>query len=366
MSSVPLPWEEKPKTIELSIDDDETSEFKLVARGKGPFRTKYRPQKLSELVPTCSLELLKNQIDNPGSSQIYLFEGKTGTGKTTCARILAKASACLADNSLSKPCLTCKNCQNYEKSYDKIELNAANQNKVDDIRQLVEDMRYSPSAFPKKIYILDEVQRCTDAGQQVLLAEVEEPYPYLLIFLCTTDIKNINKALVDRACRITFNSLLPSQSGEIIRQITKKEGLTILEDDYEKFHHYSNGSVRALLNLLENYKDNGNKIDFSLLEEQGVPGEVKNIFKLIKEGEWEKLLFILNNFKTKKNAETLRIGMQNYIRGTILRTEDISEATIYAKVLEEMNKPPVGDTVYDKYNNFVVRCTKTCNFFANK
>jgi len=277
---------------------------------------------------------------------------------------LARANICLVDNTLEKPCLTCKNCKSYDKSYDKIELNVANQNKVDDIRRLVEDMRYGPSNFIKKVYILDEIQRCTDAGQQVMLAELEEPYSYLLIFLCTTNIEVINKALVDRACRVTFKDLTPSQSGEIIRQVDKNENLSISEDDYEEFHHYSNGSVRALLNLLENYKNSGNSIDFSLLEDIDTPGGVVEIFKLIKEGNWEELITILTKFETRKNAEEIRIGMQNYIRGAILNTTDIKEATNYAKVLEEISIPPTSDTVFARYNNLIMRCTKTCNFFA--
>ena len=104
--------------------------FKLVPRevrggGLGVWREKYRPQKLEELVPTCSIEQLRNQLDNPNASHVFLFEGKSGTGKTTAARIMARASVCLADNTYDKPCLSCKNCKSYDKSFDKLEINTA-------------------------------------------------------------------------------------------------------------------------------------------------------------------------------------------------------------------------------------------------
>ena len=94
--------------------DDYT--FHLKPRGLGPFREKYRPQKFDELVPTFSVEQLRNQVDNPGASQIFLLTGLSGLGKTTSARVLARAFICTADNTYDKPCLECKNCKRFDKN----------------------------------------------------------------------------------------------------------------------------------------------------------------------------------------------------------------------------------------------------------
>lgn len=356
--TIELPWNIEPPHLESS---ENTSEFKLKGRGIGPFREKYRPQIISEIVPTCSIELLKNQIDNPGASKVFLFEGKTGTGKTTCAKILAKASICLEQNSLNKPCLKCKNCLAYDLSFDKVELNASNQNKVDNVRDLIEDMRYGPAIFPRKIYILDEIHRYTKDAQNALLIELENAYHYLLIIFCTTDASALEQTLIDRTCRITFKEMTPAQSGKIIQQIASYEDLSIPEDMYEDFYYYSNGSIRALLNLLEAFKDSKGDYEFATYENDYVLADVKKLYNYITKGDWSSLSKILANPQTRKDAEALRIGLQNYFRGVLLR-KPLNEALLLAKVLEEMNKN-LNDDMISRYNNLILRCAKACSLF---
>jgi DNA polymerase-3 subunit gamma/tau len=372
---MPFDFEKNAEKDEISINDfinkDEAEQefgFTLVARGSdSPFRNKYRPQKLTELVPTCSVELLQNQIDNPSASQVYLFEGATGTGKTTCARILAKASVCIAENSLDKPCLKCSNCTSFETSFDKIELNTANQNKIDDIRKLIEDLRYHPSVYPKKIYILDEVQRLTDGSQQILLTVLEEPHPYLLVFLCTTDIKNINKALVDRACRITFKNLTTVQASAVIKQISTREMLEPINDDLaESLFYQSNGSVRALLNALEIYKNSKGKFEVDNWVSDEVSPDVKLLFRSISNGDWTKLSKQLKNPKIKKEAESLRLGLENYIRAIMLNKETINEAAIYANAFKVISGSLMNEINISQYNNFVFKCLRACNVFKDR
>ena len=201
--------------------------FNLKPRGTGVFREKYRPQTFEEIVPTCSVEQLRNQVDNPSASQIFLMEGRSGTGKTTCARVLARALICTEENSFSKPCLQCRNCKRFDKSFDVLQLNTADKNKVDNVRDLVVDMKTLPANFPKKVYILDEVQRLTKDAQQVLLTELEEPHSHILVFLCTTDSQKLHKALVDRACRISFKNVTTQQALDVINQVLHYEKLEV-------------------------------------------------------------------------------------------------------------------------------------------
>lgn len=338
--------------------------FKLVPRDKrggekGTYREKYRPQKLEEVVPTCSIEQLRNQIDNPDASQVFLFEGKSGTGKTTSARIMAKACVCLADNPYDKPCLSCKNCKSYDRSFDKLEINAADKNKVDDIRSLVEDMKTLPAIYDKKIYILDEVQRLTKDAQQVLLTELEDPRSYLLVFLCTTDIKDINKALVDRCCRVTFKDLTPTHATSIIEQIAHHEKLDISDDIRESLYFQAQGSIRALLNNIQAYAEKG--FDPNQLIDDETTSEVKTLFKLIQKGDWTKLAKELSKSNVRKEPESLRMGLENYMRVVLLNTSNIREASKLGNAMLRLQ-----GSLYDEkstnamYNIFIVKCLRAC------
>ena len=337
--------------------------FKLVPRGSEAFREKYRPQRLEEVVPTCPIEQLKNQLDNPNASRVFLFEGKSGTGKTTSARIMARAFVCLANNTYDKPCLNCKNCKGFDKSFDVLQLNAADKNKVDDMRSIVEDMKTLPGVFRYKIYILDEVQRLTKDAQQVLLTELEDPASYLLVFLCTTDIKDINKALVDRCCRITFKDLTPRDASAIIDQIATHEGLVIDDDLKDSIFFQAQGSIRALLNNIQAYAEKG--FDPLASIEDDAPAEVKALFKLITSGKWEKLSKELKKPHVRKDAEGLRFGLENYARVVLLNTVNVSEAATLGNAIIRLQGSLFEEpNITAMYNAFVVKCLRACCVFA--
>lgn len=358
----PFAFEEESASGDTAIKPAPQFDFTLVPRGTGPFREKYRPQKIEELVPTCSIELLRNQIDNPGASQIYILEGPTGVGKTTCARVLARAANCLANNSQVKPCLECKNCVTYDDSYDKIELNAANQNKVEDIRSLVEDMRYAPAVYTKKIYILDEVQRLTDAAQQVLLTELEEPFSYLEVFLCTTNLSELNKALVDRSCRITFSALQAYHAGQIVKQVFRHENIKCDDESViEQIYIKSQGSIRALLNNIQAYAENGFSPELWMSDDG--TAEVKSIFTHIVKADWSALSKLLKENVIRKNTEELRIGLENYIRGVLLRSSNLEDSFKLGQAMEAMQGSLITMNSATQYNTFVLKCLKACYAF---
>jgi DNA polymerase III delta prime subunit len=334
------------------------SSFQLVARGSGDFKTIYRPQKFEELIPTCSIEQLRSFVDNPNSSRIFLFEGRTGTGKTTCARIVAKANVCLAKNTKDKPCLTCKNCENFDRAPDLLEINIADKRKIEDARQLVTEMSYRPQFLGKKIYILDEVQQLTPEAQQVLLKHLEEPKDYVWVFLCTTNKQGLDKALVDRANTVTFHDISPRDAGILIDQILEKIGKTATLEIKESFLVNAQGAVRALLKNLQAYNEGGYDPN-QLLEEDEETAGVKELSTAITQNKWGNVAALLKKPDIRNNPEKTRIGLESYFRGALLRASD--EPMKFGVLLKTMNGPlkePVP------YNDFVFRCYKA--FEANR
>jgi DNA polymerase III subunit gamma/tau len=342
---------------------EEKAEFKLVKRGDGPFREKYRPQRINEVVPTCSKEQLLSIIRNPQASQIYLLEGRTGTGKTTCARVLAKAYVCQDTQDENKPCLVCEACEAFEKSYDVYEINGADKNKVEDARSWAEDFRYSPSVFRYKIYIIDEIQRLTDAAQQVLLTELEEPPPYLLVFMCTTDSKQLAKPLADRATRVTFADLKASHAGTIIKQICSLEGISVSEDIIDSLYQQSKGSIRALLNNIQTCAAGG--FDPENWEEDEAPAEIVSLFKLITKGLWQELAKSLAKPNIRSEPETIRMSLENYFRGVILRCSSLDEAHRLGEAMVRLSGSLFSETSTCQYNQFVLKCLRACYVFRS-
>ena len=351
---LPFDLKNKPKDEARIESRGEPAPFTLVPRGTGPFREKYRPVTLSEVIPTCSKDLLQHQIDDTDASHIYMFEGPTGTGKTTCARILAKAMNCLGSTRL-KPCLGCQNCKSYPKSFDKTEINSANHNKIENIRNLVVDMRYSPAIYDKKIYILDEVQRITPEAQQVLLAELEDPKSYLRIFLCTTNLSDINPALVDRACKISFSTVKPSDAMEVIRQVSVHEEAEIPKKIQSKLYMESHGSIRALLNNTQAYIQNG----FQEEPCESTETNVRKLYEAIISANWRSLSEQLKHPDVRRNTDDLQTGLTSYIRAILLNQNENSDSirTLY-RFLEVLVLPLQGLSSVSKYNSFVMICTK--------
>ena len=340
--------------------------FKLVSRGRGPLRERYRPLRIEELVPTCSIQQLKNLVDNPNSSQIFLFEGITGSGKTTCARIIAKASICLADNTSDKPCLDCKTCKTFETSVDITEINVADRRKIDDVRQLVSQMRFRPglTGSSKKIYILDEVHQYTPEAQQVLLTQLENPPPYVLVFLCTTDAHTLNKALIDRSSRIQFKDVHAELAAQVISQVLAIEGIEASEDVRLSFYHQCKGSIRALLNNIQSYTEGG--YDQENWNEDQTDAAVATLAQGILRGNWEDLVIALRKPNVRKSPEETRRGLECYLRGVILSVEnnvpknDFNKAVKIGNALARICGSLHNEVSVSKYNGLVLKCLLAC------
>ena len=172
---------------------------------------KYRPQTFDDVSGQLAVtQTLKNQLSSGKLSHAYLFTGSRGTGKTTCAKILAKAVNCtnLRDGN---PCNCCDACKSIDSGscMDVLEIDAASNNGVDNVRDLRDDAIYSPSQVKKRVYIIDEVHMLSISAFNALLKIIEEPPEHLLFILATTELHKVPATILSRCQRFSFRRITP-------------------------------------------------------------------------------------------------------------------------------------------------------------
>ena len=231
-----------------------SSGFQLVARDTGPPRDRYRPQQLSEVVPTFSMKEARAILESENVSQVYLFEGLTGCGKTTLARIISRALVCESPDAVTKPCLTCAPCKGMEHSPDFTEINIADFRGIDAIRDNISGMSTLPGYLKRKVYIFDEAHQLTPAAQEMLNKVLEEPIGNTVIFLCTTNLKGLRRTLLGRCAQLTFKRVTRVQMQQVVKQVVGDAGLPYPNDGvFEDMFMQADGSIRDLMNLLDRY-----------------------------------------------------------------------------------------------------------------
>ncbi len=214
---------------------------------------KLRPLTFDEVVAQEHItETLKNAIRSGRIAHAYLFCGTRGTGKTTTARILAKALNC-KKGPTPEPCLKCVNCKEIasSSSMDVIEIDAASNTSVDDIRDLRENVRYAPAGGRYKIYIIDEVHRLSGAAFDALLKTLEEPPDHVIFIFATTEPHNLPATILSRTQRYDFRRIPLSDITDSLRRASDSEGITITDDALALVARKGDGSLRDALSLFE-------------------------------------------------------------------------------------------------------------------
>lgn len=214
---------------------------------------KYRPATFQDMSgQEHVVRTLKNQIRHKTVSHAYIFTGSRGTGKTTAARIFAKAVNCLAPQDGS-PCGTCEACQNLEKSnsLDVIEMDAASNNSVDDIRQVIESVKYPPVNVRYKVYIIDEAHMLSPSAFNALLKTLEEPPEYVIFILATTEVHKLPQTVASRCMRFDFELLSLPILKERLRYIFDDMKIAYEEDALEAIAISGEGSFRDTLSVAE-------------------------------------------------------------------------------------------------------------------
>lgn len=233
---------------------------------------KYRPASFDEISGENEIvKTLKLSLKNKSTSHAYLFSGPRGVGKTTTARLIAKGVNCLDLLEDGEPCNSCRNCVsiNEGRFSDLIEIDAASNRSIDEIRSLKEKINYQPVEGLKKVYIIDEAHMLTKEAFNALLKTLEEPPAHVIFILATTELEKILPTIISRCQRYDFKTLELSEMKERLKFILKEEKIEMEEDVFPIIYETSAGSMRDSISILERLiiSSNGEKINLTLAEE---------------------------------------------------------------------------------------------------
>jgi DNA polymerase-3 subunit gamma/tau len=227
---------------------------------------KYRPNTFNTVVGQDSIvATLKNAIKTNQVAQAFLFCGPRGVGKTTCARILAKALNCTDLTDDHEPCNECPSCQSFNQSasFNVYELDAASNNSVEDIRSLVEQVRISPQGAKYKVYIIDEVHMLSNQAFNAFLKTLEEPPSYAKFILATTEKHKIIPTILSRCQVYDFKRITDNDIAKHLEYVAKQEGVTIEQEALRVIASKADGALRDALSIFDQLvSSSGNQISY--------------------------------------------------------------------------------------------------------
>ena len=339
-----------------NVDKEECSVYKALYR-------KWRPLTFDDVISQQHItDTLKNQLKNEKTAHAYLFTGSRGTGKTTCARILAKAVNC-PNMKDGNPCLQCDICREAEEGSltDIIEIDAASNNGVEDIRDLRDGAVYSPERCRYKIYIVDEVHMLSASAFNALLKIMEEPPPYVKFILATTEIHKVPATVASRCQRYDFRRIRQQDIAQRLLYIAEKEQLSLTSDGAALIAKLADGGMRDAVSLLDQCSVCAENIDAAAVSQAaGIAGKdfLYDILDAISDSDSAKALAVTAKlYDMSKDlmrlCEELILQLRNVM---LMKASPKNAEEIIAVMPEDMDRlrniaeKSELDTILDKLN----------------
>ena len=286
---------------------------------------KWRPRTFDDVVGQAHItDTLKRQVEGNRLSHAYLFTGTRGTGKTTCAKILARAVNC-EHPVQGNPCNACPACLGIESGavLDVLELDAASNNGVDQVRALRDEAVYTPAAVRKRVYIVDEVHMLSTPAFNALLKILEEPPEHLMFILATTELHKVPATIKSRCQQFAFKRILPGDITRRLGYVAEQEGLDLTADAAALLARLADGGLRDALSLLDQCSGGGGTVDEArVLGTLGLAGnlETARLMELIADGDAAQALETLDRlYRAGKDVGSMLSELSGLTRDLLLR-----------------------------------------------
>lgn len=308
---------------------------------------KYRPVTFDSVVGQSHITTtLKNAIKNNHLAQAFLFCGPRGVGKTTCARILAKTINCTNLTSDCESCGQCNSCLSFQNnaSFNVFELDAASNNSVDDIRQVVDQVRYPPQDGEFKVYIIDEVHMLSSSAFNAFLKTLEEPPKYAIFILATTEKNKILPTILSRCQIFDFNRIMVKDMAAHLAMIAGKEGVQYEDEALRLIAMKADGGLRDALSMFDRIVtfSLGKTLDYKTVIDNLHILDYEYFFKLtdyLFQGELSKPLLIFDEIlRNGFDGHNFLVGLMEHLRNVMVCKDNVTVILL-----------PVSDSVKQRY-----------------
>ena len=302
---------------------------------------KYRPDNFSNIIgQDYMVSILKNSIQKDHISHAYIFSGPRGTGKTSTAKVFAKAINCMHPTEKG-PCNECESCIHFKENADIIEIDAASNNGVDEIREIINNIKLAPAYSKYKVYIIDEVHMLSTSAFNALLLTLEEPPKHVVFILATTNIEAVPITILSRCQRFDFHKISTIDIIKRLNYVVEQEKIDIDKDALEEIAYISDGGMRDALSILDQLSGNTTKVTLEdVMSHFGSVSkkQINDLFEYIVNGEIDKFITTINKFKELAIDYKLLIKkmLEKIEAEAIAEVKDINYKGLLYKDLKEM------------------------------